>query len=225
VSLAYDTSRKRKSSGSASYLTKQRNWNKTKQILDSLTVEDLEKASSQSRKENTIEDSRIRTLLGSLSRAYASIPGSDDKKAQLLVQLKSLIVRHGCPVIFLTLNPSDNFSPLALFYAGEEIDLSSFQSDDFPYQDRARKLIGNPLAVVEYFHNTVRSIIEGPLKDGLFGEMQHHFGTIEYQNRGTPHIHLAVRISHSYLIVNLFSLDMDSWNYNTSYDESKGEKR
>ena len=92
----------------------------------------------------------------------------------------------------MTLNPADNFSPLALFYAGEEIDLSDFEPDRYPYEDRARRMINNPLAVVQYFHNTVRSIIEGPLQKGLFGELQHHFGTIEYQNRGTPHIHLAV---------------------------------
>jgi hypothetical protein len=133
-------------------------------------------------------------LLSSVSRAYSNIPGSDDKKAQLLVQLKSLIVQYGCPVIFLTLNPGDNFSPLALFYSGEEIDLTNFEPDHYPYEDRARRLVTNPLAVVEYFHNTIRSIIEGPLKKGLFGELQHHFGTIEYQNRGTPHIHLAVRV-------------------------------
>jgi hypothetical protein len=92
----------------------------------------------------------------------------------------------------MTLNPADNFSPLALFYAGEEIDLSDFEPDLYPYEDRARRMINDPLAVVQYFHNTVRSIIDGPLKKGLFGELQHHFGTIEYQNRGTPHIHLAV---------------------------------
>lgn len=101
------------------------------------------------------------------------------------MQLKSLIVRYGCPIIFLTLNPADNFSPLALFYAGEEIDLTSLEADHFPYEDRVRKLLNNPLAVVDYFHNTIQSIIEGPLKRGLFGELRHHFGTIEYQKPGS----------------------------------------
>jgi Helitron helicase-like domain at N-terminus len=52
----------------------------------------------------------------------------------------------------------------------------------------------NPLAMVEHFHTTIKTIINGPLKQGLFGDMRHHYGTIEYQGRGTPHIHLAIWI-------------------------------
>ena len=53
-------------------------------------------------------------------------------------------------------------------------------------------VLDNPLGMVEYFHTTIKTIIEGPLKHGLFGEMRHHYGTIEYQRRGTPHIYLAI---------------------------------
>jgi hypothetical protein len=97
-----------------------------------------------------------------------------------------LIVQYGCPIIFMTLNPADNHSPLALLYAGERIELREFDPDHYPYQDRVRNMVSNPLAVVEYFHNTIQTIIEGPLKGGLFGDLLHHFGTIEYQGRGTP---------------------------------------
>jgi hypothetical protein len=46
--------------------------------------------------------------------------------------------------------------------------------------------------VVEYFHTTVNIIINTLLKGGIFGELAHHYGTIEYQGRGTPHTHLLV---------------------------------
>ena len=58
--------------------------------------------------------------------------------------------------------------------------------------DRLRLMLDNPLAMIEYFHTIIKTIIEGPLKNGLFGEMHHYYGIIEYQGRGTPHIHLAV---------------------------------
>ena len=64
--------------------------------------------------------------------------------------------------------------------------------------DRLKKMLENPLAVVEYFHNTIRAIIEGVLKGGIFGKLLHFYGPIEYQGRGTPHIHLAVRISMAF---------------------------
>ena len=57
-------------------------------------------------------------------------------------------------------------------------------------------MLRNPLAVVEYFHMTVRTILSTLIKGGLFGELLHHYGTIEYQGRGTPHIHLLVHSGH-----------------------------
>jgi len=41
----------------------------------------------------------------------------------------------------------------------------------------------------------VRVIIEGVLKQGMFGELTHYYGTIEYQGRFTPHLHMAVSSS------------------------------
>jgi hypothetical protein len=123
-----------------------------------------------------------------------TLDGSDDKKSHLLVQMKSLVVGYGLPLIFLTLNPADNYSPLALFYAGEEIDLNEFDADLYPYKNRVDLLLNNPVAVLLYFHHTIRAILSGPIQMGLFGPLLHYYGTIEYQGRGTPHIHLAIWI-------------------------------
>ena len=64
--------------------------------------------------------------------------------------------------------------------------------EEYSFTDRVSKLLQNPLSVVEYFHNTVQGIVEGVLKKGLFGEVTHYYGTIEYQGRFTPHMHMAV---------------------------------
>ena len=53
-------------------------------------------------------------------------------------------------------------------------------------------MLRNPLAVVEYFHILVDTIIEMVFKQQLFGDLRHYYGTIEYQGRGTPHIHMTV---------------------------------
>jgi len=69
-------------------------------------------------------------------------------------QLKSSVIYHGFPVIYLTLNPGEKHSPLALMYAGEAIDVKSFDPAQHELSRRSKLMLRNPLAVVEYFHTT-----------------------------------------------------------------------
>src|SRR5271170_3966462 len=114
------------------------------------------------------------------------------KKSHMLTQLKSSIVYYGCQIIFLTLNPGDRHSPLTLYYSCQRIDLKTFDPRLWSLSKRLEVMLDNPLAMLEYFHTTMQTIINGPLKRGFFGNMRHHYGTIEYQGRGTPHIHLMI---------------------------------
>jgi Helitron helicase-like domain at N-terminus len=104
------------------------------------------------------------------------------------------MIYHGCPTIFLPLNPAKTRSPIALFYGGEQIVVDDFDPEQYPSSSRLEKTINNPLAVVEYFHSMVRIIIERVLQAGIFGELSHHFGTVEYQGCKAPHIHLIVHV-------------------------------
>ena len=127
-----------------------------------------------------------------VSQVGCTAAGSDEKKSYILAELKLSMVYYGCPVIFLTINPADLHSPISLFYAGEKIDVLQFNPAMYSASDRLRTMLKNPLAVVEYFHNTVKTIIETVLKGGIFGDLLHYYGPIEYQGRATPHIHIAV---------------------------------
>ena len=149
-------------------------------------------AADQAQKHQKISDPGVLTLLSHINRVGATSAGSDEKKSHMLTELKSSIVHYGCPIVFLTLNPGDRHSPLALYYAGQEIDLKTFDPHLWSSAKRLEVVMDNPLGMVEYFHMTIKAIIEGPLKHGLFGEMRHHYGIIEYQEQGSPHIHLAV---------------------------------
>ena len=137
----------------------------------------------------------MKELLKLISRIGAAAPGSDDKKAYQLVELKSSMVFFGCPIIFLTINPGERHSPIALFYAGEEINIQQFSPHLYDATRRLQTMLKNPLAVVQYFHDMVRIIIDKVLKREIFGELLHHYGPIEYQGRYTPHIHMAVSTS------------------------------
>ena len=112
----------------------------------------------------------------------------------------SAVVDHGLPIVFMTLNPGERYSALSLLYAGTEIDITDFVPERFPYLERMRAMLANPLAVIDYFHNTVAAILTAVIEGGMFGEGTRYYGVIEYQGRGTPHIHI--------LVSSIFSRDM-----------------
>ena len=149
-------------------------------------------AASQAEKYQPIMDPAIQELLKGVAHVGSTASGSDEKKSYMLAQLKSSIVHFSCPIIFLTINPHERYSPIALFYAGEEIDIHKFLPKCYSLSQRLKRTLNNPLAVVEYFHNMITAIIENVLKEGIFGEVSHYYATIEYQGHGTPHTHLAV---------------------------------
>jgi hypothetical protein len=178
---------------SSNIQTHRATWSSTQSILASITPQDLEQAASQAEQYQPITDTKVKELLKMVNIVGRTAVGSDEKKNYMLVELKSSMVYYGCPTIFLTINPGERHSPLALYYAGEKIDIKYFLPELYNASLRLKKMMENPLAVLEYFHNTVNTLIETMLNgNGLFGELLHHYGPIEYQGRGTPHTHIEV---------------------------------
>jgi len=194
IILAFDVARRDHTIKQTSIHTHSRHWASTEQLLESLTPDELKEAANQAQEYKAIENPAVRALLRSVDRVGAHALGSDAKRFHMFAELKSSVVYYGLPVIYLTLNPGERHSPLALLYAGEDIDVTEFCPDYYNVASRMEIMLDHPLAVVEYFHTTLRTILSTLIKGGLFGEVLHHYGTIEYQGRGTPHIHLLVRL-------------------------------
>jgi hypothetical protein len=190
--VSFDLLRRQQAMTKVTLRTKQKTWTKTQQLLESLTSEDLTKAAKEEERNHQITNPAVMELLKMLGQIGGTTSGSDERKSYMLTELKSSFVYFGCPVIYLTVNPADRHSPLALLYSGVNIDIANFVSDDYSYTKRVQSLLKNPLSVVEYFHSMIGAIMEGVLQQGMFGELVHHYGTIEYQGRFTPHIHMAV---------------------------------
>ena len=96
-------------------------------LLESLTMEQLMEATSQVEKHQLITDPAILELLKGIARIGSTTSGSDEWKSYMLAQLKSSIIHFSCPLIYLTINPHERYSPIALFYASEDIDIHKFQ--------------------------------------------------------------------------------------------------
>jgi Helitron helicase-like domain at N-terminus len=193
VVLCFDILRRGHSLRQSNLITSRDHWEMTGPLLESLTEERLTTAAQQAAKHKPITDAAVKKLLAMVNTIGTKDPGSEERKSHLLARLKSATVYHGLPQIFITLNPADNISPVALFYAGERIDVKSFHPHLYSAASRLKTMLDNPLSVVEYFRNTIDTIIKTMLKGGMFGELVHYHGPIEYQGRGTPHAHLVVR--------------------------------
>ena len=193
VSVCFDVLRLRTTKSQINLHTNRKSWPSTQKLINSLNPPELEYAAAQARKYETITNPKVRELLNLISRVGSVSPGSNEKKSYMLMERKSLVVYYGCPTIYMTINPGDLYSPLSLKYCSVEIDIDNFTPELYDYGQRLKVLHNNPLAVVEYFRNLVDGIM-CVLKQGLFGEMSHHYGIFEYQGRKTPHIHMQVSI-------------------------------
>src|SRR6266496_4872400 len=127
VVSSFDISRLNHNSSKTNLLTRRKTWPATALLLESLTAEQLMEVATQAEKHQPITDPAIQKLLKGVARVGSTASGSDDRKSYMLAQLKSSIVHFGCPIIFLTINPHEQYSPIVLFYAGEEIDIHKFQ--------------------------------------------------------------------------------------------------
>lgn len=206
VILCYDILRRRHSLSKTNLITSKDTWDTTAPLLHSLTGDKLMAAANQAAKHKPITDSAVKKLLAMVGTIGSTAPGSEERKSYDFARMKSATVRFGLPQIFITLNPADNISPVALFYSGENIDVKTFHPRLYLAADRLKTMLDNPLAVVEYFHNTVNTIIGTLIMGGIFGELIHYQGPIEYLGRGPPHTHLlVVKILTEY--TNVLALD------------------
>ena len=149
---SFDISRLNHNSSKTNVLARRKNWHATELLLASLTAEQLLEAASKAEKYQPITDTAVQALLKDVARVGST---ADERKSYMLAQLKSSIVHFGCPLIFLTINPHERYTPLALFYAGEEINIRKFQPELYSLSKRLKRTLGNALAEVEYFHNMI----------------------------------------------------------------------
>jgi hypothetical protein len=94
--------------------------------LESLADDKLPIAANQAAKHKPITDPSVKKLLDMVGTIGSSALGSEQKKSHDFARMKSATVYFGLLQILLTLNPADNVSPVALFYAGEKIDVKTF---------------------------------------------------------------------------------------------------
>ena len=167
--------------------------------MQSLSSKDIEMALKQNLSKAPLSQSNgtLNKLLQHVRTIGGRVMGSAYSRTALRTRLHALIYNQGLPSIFLTINPADIHSPVALYFAGVNIDLDNIQMQKMlDTYKRAEIVASHPVATAKFFHILISNILNILLVGGVVGPIKAYFGTVESQGRGSLHLHLLAWLDH-----------------------------
>ena len=111
----------------------------------------------------------------------------------------AMIRQLGLPTWFGSFSAADTKWPDLLKMIGKLIDKKEYTTDEIEQMDwseRTRLLQSDPVTCARYFNNRVLLFIKDVLKSDHhpIGEITDYFYRVEFQQRGSPHIHILIWI-------------------------------
>ena len=118
-------------------------------------------------------------------------------RTALRTRIHALIFNQGLPSIFLTLNPADIHSHVALYFADVSLNLDKIEYDQLmDTYKRAEIIASHPVATAKFFHLLITNILDTLIMGDVLGPIKAYFGTVESQGRGSLHLHLLIWLDH-----------------------------
>lgn len=139
-------------------------------------------------------------IINDLDHVGQFVQGSRTNKRYMRNEIWSLIAARGAPSWFITFAPMDHRHPISVYHAGE--DMTVFPS--FVDSKKRAQLIGNnATACARFFNFMVKAFVKhvlgvGTNHNGLFGETEGYYGTVEEQGRLTLHLHTMIWIKGAF---------------------------
>ena len=132
------------------------------------------------------------------------VPGSSAAWLAMRNEIHALMLSHGLPSFFITIDPANVYNPLVRFLAGEEIDLDNLLPEDVPgYWEQSVLIVKNPVIAAKFFNIYMKVFIKlilgydpeaDHVKSAVLGIVKAHYGCVEVQGQGTLHCHMLVWI-------------------------------
>ncbi|CAF1357094.1 unnamed protein product, partial [Adineta steineri] len=185
----------------AHLMTTRPEFQKSAQLLESLTSADIATALMNISKgvHSHVVDQRISTLMKHIKAVGGHVMGSAHSRSTLRTKIHSLCFYIGLPSIFLTINLADIHSPVALYFAGVNLDLDKILPEALGTSyDRAKIVATHPVATAKFFNCLIKNILKYLILGGVLGPTKAYFGTVENQGRGSLHIHLLIWLNHEF---------------------------
>ncbi|CAF1338455.1 unnamed protein product [Rotaria sordida] len=154
--------------------------------IQSLSSEDIETAlkNISERTYHMKSSKALNKLLNHIKTIDGRVMGSAYSRTALRTKIHALIYNQGLPSIFLTLNPADIHSPVALYFAGVKLDLDNIQTEQLmDTYKRAEIIASHPVATAKFFHILITNILDTLIVGGVLGPIKAYFGTVESQGR------------------------------------------
>ena len=177
-------------------LTDKSIFEKTRLQINRISHLQLERAAAEIKATGTFTDSYIFALELQVQVVAKSAPNSYAKCYEQAVYIKALMVNHGMPALWITLNPSDLKSTLVLTLAGVQISESQSPNQNATSFYSAVATM-NPIAVAQFFETICSAVFENLLSSdaihsGFLGPVSTYFGIVETNGRGMLHLHCLV---------------------------------
>ncbi|CAF1021874.1 unnamed protein product, partial [Rotaria magnacalcarata] len=185
----------------AQLMTSRPYFQKSAQLLESLSSEDVATALLNISKASysKVSDERINTLMKHIKVVGGHVMGSAHSRSALRTKIHSLCFSLGVPSLFVTINPADIHSPVALYFAGVDLDLDKVLPEVLRTSyERAQIIATHPVATAKFFNCLIKSILKCLVMGGVLGPTKGYFGTVENQGRGSLHLHLLIWLNHEY---------------------------
>ena len=121
----------------------------------------------------------------------SNIKGTPAYWKRFLQEVLAMVKQLGPPNFFLTLSCADlrwnDLISIICKLKGQEI--SDEEINMMSYQERCSLLNSNPVLVARHFQYRVENFFKGIILDGPLGKTQYYAIRVEFQVRGSPHIH------------------------------------
>ena len=120
-----------------------------------------------------------------------SIKGTPAYWQRFLYEVLGMVKQLGLPTFFLTLSCADlRWNELiSIISRLKGVDISTDDIENLSYKDRCDLLNSNPVVVARHFQFRVELFFKKILMNGQLGKLKCHAIRVEFQVRGSPHVH------------------------------------
>ncbi|CAF1433125.1 unnamed protein product, partial [Adineta steineri] len=174
--------------------------------INQLTSAEIKLALNQieSNSYNNQTNLRLTTLMKQLKTVSGSVMGSNQSRSNYRVELHSQIFFSSLPNIFMTINPCDLHHPLAMKFAGVDLNIDDILLNQMPKShERAAIVARHPVAIARFFNKLISTVLstlvgyninkhESHPDGGVLGKIDAYYGTVEESGRSALHLHMLL---------------------------------
>ena len=129
----------------------------------------------------------------------SSVKGTPAYWKQFLYEVLAMVKQLGIPTFFLTLSCADlRWDELPhIINKLNKLGLSDDDIKNLSFEDRCKYLNSNPVLIARHFQYRVQLFFKEILIDGPLGKTEFYVYRVEFQVRGSPHIHSFLWIKNA----------------------------